>query len=170
MLKSKDLERVSRGLLGVTISPLTCRDWEKPRNTSIRVAVAQADTLLWNCVCIFTYSSWTEKPICTKIGILIPWATEEIFERSKLRKNVLSSNPSEGGSCSSETKHDRRTASRPKLFVSKRRLQKQRPQPRKLHWVRVPVKTVSAARKLSTIENSTDQSFFFWWGDYRNKG
>jgi hypothetical protein len=30
----------------------------------------------------------------------------------------------EGGFCSSETKHDRRTAPRPRLLVSKRRLQK----------------------------------------------
>jgi hypothetical protein len=41
----------------------------------------------------------------------------------KVQKNVLSSSPSDGGSCSSETNHDRRTVPRPKLFVSKRRLQ-----------------------------------------------
>jgi hypothetical protein len=40
--------------------------------------------------------------------------------------------PGEGGSCSSETKHNRRTAPRPKLFVSERRLQKQRHQTRKI--------------------------------------
>jgi hypothetical protein len=47
------------------------------------------------------------------------------------QKTVLSSIPGEDGFCSSETKHDRRTVPRQKLFVSARRLQKQRPQPRK---------------------------------------
>jgi hypothetical protein len=82
------------------------------------------------CVCVFAYSSRTEKPICTKLGILIPWDQEEILEGSKLRKIVLSSSPGEDGSCSSETKHNRRTASRSKLFVSKKRLQQQRSHPR----------------------------------------
>jgi hypothetical protein len=61
------------------------------------------------------------------------------MERSKLRKSVLSSSTGEGGSYSSETKHDRRLAPRPKLFVSTRRLQRQRLQPRMLFRVRVPV-------------------------------
>jgi hypothetical protein len=39
---------------------------------------------------------------------------------------VLSSIPGEGGSSSSEIKHDRRTGPRPKLFVSKSRLQELR--------------------------------------------
>jgi hypothetical protein len=46
-------------------------------------------------------------------------------------KNVLGFFHDENCSCSSETKHHRRTAPRPKLFVSARRLQKQRPQHRK---------------------------------------
>jgi hypothetical protein len=75
---------------------------------------------------MFAYSSRTDKPICTKLCMLIPWDEEEILEGSKLRKSVLSSSPGEGGSCSSETKHDRRTAPRPELFVSARRLQEQR--------------------------------------------
>jgi hypothetical protein len=79
----------------------------------------------------FAYSSGTDKPIGTKLGILILWDQEEILERSKLRKSVQSSSPSEGGSCSSETKHNRRTAPRPKLFASTRKLQEQRPQLRK---------------------------------------
>jgi hypothetical protein len=41
-------------------------------------------------------------------------------------KGDLSSIPGEDVSCISETKHDRRMAPRPKLFVSKRRLQKNR--------------------------------------------
>jgi hypothetical protein len=38
----------------------------------------------------------------------MPWNKEEILERSEVRKSVLDSSPSEGGFCSSETKHDRR--------------------------------------------------------------
>jgi hypothetical protein len=52
-----------------------------------------------------------------------------------------------------ETKHDRRKSPRTKLFVSTRRLQtKKFHNPEKLSWVRVSVKIVSVARKLSTIE------------------
>jgi hypothetical protein len=83
-------------------------------------------------VCIFAYRSRTDTPICTKLGMPIPRDQKEILGRSKLRKSVLSSSPGEGGSCSSESKHNRRTAPRPKFFVSKRRLQKQRLQPRKV--------------------------------------
>jgi hypothetical protein len=56
-------------------------------------------------------------------------------EYIKVKKSgsVFSSIPGEGGSCSSETKHDRRTAPRPKkFFVSKRRLQKKGHNPEKL--------------------------------------
>jgi hypothetical protein len=77
-------------------------------------------------ICMFAYSSRRDKPIWTKFDMIIPWDYEENTEGSKLRKSVLSSIPGEGGPCSSETKHDRRTAPRPKLFVSKKRLQKWR--------------------------------------------
>jgi hypothetical protein len=67
----------------------------------------------------------------------------------------------EGVSCSSETKHDRRTAPRSKLFVSKRRLQKQRPIRRQTVLGSIPARMVSVARKLSTVEERRqDQSFF----------
>jgi hypothetical protein len=79
-------------------------------------------------VCLFAYSSRTDVPICTKLGILIPWNHEENIGL-KLRKSVLSSSPGEGGSCSSETKRGRRTAPRPKLFVSGTRLQERRQTP-----------------------------------------
>jgi hypothetical protein len=45
-------------------------------------------------------------------------------------KTILGSIPGEDGFCTSEIKHGRRSAPRPKLFVSKRRLQKQRPETR----------------------------------------
>jgi hypothetical protein len=53
------------------------------------------------------------------------------FRKVKTLKSVLVWKPGEGGFCILETKHDRRTSPRPKLFVLTRRLQKQRPQPRK---------------------------------------
>jgi hypothetical protein len=71
------------------------------------------------------------QPNSTKLGMLIPWDQEENIDRSKLWKSVLSLSTNEGGSCSSETKHDRRMAPRPKLFVLARRSQEQRPQPQK---------------------------------------
>jgi hypothetical protein len=81
-----------------------------------------------NYVRMYTSSSRADKPICTKLGMLIPWDQKENIGKSKHRKSVLSSSLGEGGSCSSETKNDRRTAAWLKLFVSKRRLQEQRPQ------------------------------------------
>jgi hypothetical protein len=66
--------------------------------------------------------------------------------------SVLSSIPGEGVSCSSENKRDRRTAPRPKLLVSRRRLQKQTLQHRKLSWVRVVTRKFHVAPKLSTRE------------------
>jgi hypothetical protein len=52
-------------------------------------------------------------------------------QRPQPQKPVLDSSPGEDGLCSSKTKHDKRTAPRPKLFVSMRRLQEQMPQPQK---------------------------------------
>jgi hypothetical protein len=68
-------------------------------------------------LCLFAYNSRNDKQICTKFGMLIPWDQVEKTGGSKLRKSVLSSIPDEGGSCSSETKHDRRTGQRLKLFA-----------------------------------------------------
>jgi hypothetical protein len=42
--------------------------------------------------------------------------------RSQTRTSVLGSSPGENGFCGSKTKHDRRTALSPKLFVSTRKL------------------------------------------------
>jgi hypothetical protein len=67
--------------------------------------------------------------ICTKLGTLMLWNQEEILESQNPGKTVLGSSPDEDGFCSSETKHDRRTAPRLKLFASARTLHKQRPQP-----------------------------------------
>jgi hypothetical protein len=43
-------------------------------------------------------------------------------------KNFLGSSTGEYDFCSSETKHDKRTASKPKLFALAGRLQEQKPQ------------------------------------------
>jgi hypothetical protein len=47
-------------------------------------------------------------------------------------KSVLGSSSGEDGFCSSEIKHDRRTAPSPRLFVSAMRLQGKRPQPQRI--------------------------------------
>jgi hypothetical protein len=64
-------------------------------------------------VCLFAYSSRTDKP------------------GQNSGKSVQSSIPGEYGSCSSEIKHNRKTAPRQKLFISKRRLRKQISEPPK---------------------------------------
>jgi hypothetical protein len=68
-------------------------------------------------------------PQVVDIAYVSAWDQEEILERLRLRKIVLSSSPGEGDSCGSETKHSRRTAPRPTLFAWKRRSQERRPQP-----------------------------------------
>jgi hypothetical protein len=54
------------------------------------------------------------------------------YRKKGQKQNVLGSSPGEGSFCSSETKHDRRTAPRPKMFLSVVRLQEQKPQPQKI--------------------------------------
>jgi hypothetical protein len=87
-------------------------------------------------------------------------------------ENFPGLSPGEDGlySYNSETKHDRKTTSRPKLFVSARRLQEQRLQLQKLYCIWVAVKIVSVARQLSTIEKRLqNRSCFYRRGDYRNR-
>jgi hypothetical protein len=91
-------------------------------------------------MCRLAYTSRTDILICTNLGMLIPPDQEENIGGSRLRKSILSSIPGMGGSCSSETKHDRRTAPRAKSFVSKRRLQKQRSKPQKTVLSLIPDK------------------------------
>jgi hypothetical protein len=37
-------------------------------------------------VCMFTYSSRTDKPVCPILGLLMPWSEEEILELRTLKK------------------------------------------------------------------------------------
>jgi hypothetical protein len=69
-------------------------------------------------LCVFAYSYRTDKSICTKLGILIPWDMKEIFESSKDQIIIPSSISGKGGSRRWKTKHDRRTAPKTILFVS----------------------------------------------------
>jgi hypothetical protein len=62
-------------------------------------------------------------------------------------------------SCRSETKYDIGMAPTPKLFDSARRLQEQRPQHRKLSWVRVLTRMISVARKISKRKNVANAKF-----------
>jgi hypothetical protein len=80
--------------------------------------------------------------------------------------NVLSSIPGKGGSCSSENKHDRGTAP---ICFEQMTTETNATIPKKLFWVRVPMK-ISVPQKLSMIEQRSDQSCLFRRGDYRNKG
>jgi hypothetical protein len=88
-------------------------------------------------------------------------------QRPQLQKTMLGSIPSKGSCCSLETKHDKRTVPRPKSFVSKRRQQKQMPQPQKLCWVWFRANPVSAVQKLSTTELQCESlSCLFGRGNY----
>jgi hypothetical protein len=69
---------------------------------------------------MFACRSRTNTWIWTKLGMLIPWNQEEILERSELRESVLGSEPGGCDFCTLETKHNRKTSPRPKLFVSAR--------------------------------------------------
>jgi hypothetical protein len=80
---------------------------------------------------MFAYSSRRDLPIRPKLGMLMHCNQKEISGRSKLRRTVLGSSPGEGVFCISETKQDRKTAPRPKMFVSASRLQEHRLQLRK---------------------------------------
>jgi hypothetical protein len=60
---------------------------------------------------------------------------------------------------------DGRTAGRPKLFVSARRLQEQHRNPEKLSWIRVSVNMISVASKLSTMEEQRQNKRFCFGGD-----
>jgi hypothetical protein len=88
------------------------------------------------CICVYLYvcSLIVRKRIyrfAPNLVCLFLKTRKRIQEGQNSGKSLLSSIPGEGSSCSSETKHNRRTAPRPKLFVSERRLQKQGPQYRK---------------------------------------
>jgi hypothetical protein len=70
-------------------------------------------------------------------------------------KNCLSSSLGEGGSCNSETKHDRRTAPGSVIFFDEEITGNYRNKGHnneKLSWVRVLVNMVSVSWKLCTIE------------------
>jgi hypothetical protein len=69
-----------------------------------------------------------------------------IFRQGDSQKSVLGSSHDEGGFFSLETRHDKRTAPRIKLFVSTGRAQELEDSPeKKLYWVRVPLKIISVA-------------------------
>jgi hypothetical protein len=71
-------------------------------------------------------------------------------QRPQSQKTVLGFSPDEVGFCRSETTQARRTALRPKLFVSATRLQVRRSDHENMSWILLPVKMVSVAWKLCT--------------------
>jgi hypothetical protein len=111
------------------------------------------------------YSSRTDTPIFTKLSILIPYDQEEVLEGRDSGKGVLSSSPGEGCSYSSEIKHDSRTAPRPKLSVSKRRLQKLRPELRKPVLCSSPGEHVSCSSETKRYRRNASEPKFFCVGE-----
>lgn len=123
------------------------------------------------CVCclwMLTYSSRTDPPCCTEFGMLNRRSLEQILGKLKLLKHYPELESTWGDFCSSEAKHDRKTASKP-MFVSARTLRRQGPHPRETAPVWSPGKNVVVACKLSTIEKwRLEENWFFWRRYYRN--
>jgi hypothetical protein len=88
----------------------------------------------------------------TNLACSFPETRKRTQEGQNSGESVLSSILDEGCSCSSETKHNRRTTQKTKLFVSKRILQKQRPQPRK-----TVLSSISGACGFCTSENKHEK-------------
>jgi hypothetical protein len=95
----------------------------------------------WNCGCVCVYVRLELEN--RKTHLHQNWHTYSLRPRRGNGKVKTPENVSWVGvpvravSCSSKTKHDRRTVPRPKLFVSARRLQELRSQTQKLSWARV---------------------------------
>jgi hypothetical protein len=107
-------------------------------------------------------------------SVMTTWRTyeilgggEEIAEtKVTTRETVLRSSPGEEVLCSSETKHNKKTAPRPKL-CRREDYRNKGHNPETLSWVRVPMKIFYTARELSIIEKRRfDQSRLFR-RDYR---
>lgn len=89
--------------------------------------------------------------------------------RSKLRKSVLGSSPDEGDFCCSETKKDRMMAPTTNLFVSARRLQKQRPQNGIYVLGSNRVENDFCSSETEHDRGMVGRPTLFRRGDYRNK-
>jgi hypothetical protein len=87
---------------------------------------------------------------------------ERDFRKSKLQKNCFEFESGEGGSCRSGTKHDRRMVPRPKLFVSKRKLQRHRSQPRETVLGSCPGKGISCSSENKHDIRMTPKSKFLF--------
>jgi hypothetical protein len=61
-------------------------------NLGIKTRKPKSHTYNWNCggmfVCMFAYISRTDKAICTRVGMLIPWDQEKILEMSEPREKL----------------------------------------------------------------------------------
>jgi hypothetical protein len=87
-----------------------------------------------------------------------PWEQEEIQKSKTYKKILLSLILRKSGSCSLETKQDRRKVPRAKSFVPYRRLQEQRSQPRQTALGVIPNADSSVAQKTNvTLKQHQDQ-------------
>jgi hypothetical protein len=100
---------------------------------------------------MFTYSSKWIHEFAPNLACLFLDTRKIFLKGQNSKKVVMSSSPRKGDACSSETKHNRRMAPRPKMFVSRRRLQRGH-NLKKQSLVRVPVKMISVAQKISMIK------------------
>jgi hypothetical protein len=104
------------------------------------------------CVCVCTYSSRRDAPICTKISMLNPWGQEKILERLNSRKVswiqvLVRAIPLARKLSMLEEQHQDHSC----LF-RRGYYRNEGQNPENLSCVRFPVKIVSVARKLNAKE------------------
>lgn len=85
------------------------------------------------------------------------------------QKSVPSSINAEGVFCSTKIKRDRRMAIRPKLFISKRRLQKQIQEPRKIIPGSTPSEDIPCSSDINHKWRTVPRSKLFWRKDFLHK-
>jgi hypothetical protein len=86
-------------------------------------------------------------------------------QRPELRKNVLGSIPSEDGSCSLDTNHDRRTAPRPKLFCFEEEIIETNATTPKTVLGSSPDEEVLCSSKTQTYEKNGAKAKFVCFGE-----
>jgi hypothetical protein len=122
------------------------------------------------CVCVFAYSSRTEQPIYTKLGILVASDQRRFYKGqnpgklSCVRVSARAVTVAERLRTIEEPRPDQSCLLRRGDYRNKYH------NPEKSSWICVPVKIVSVARRPITIQEwRQDQSCLFQRGDYRNK-
>jgi hypothetical protein len=133
--------------------------WYVAEHCFKRTCSHEATVTTWVFVC--SLLAWERVyRFATNLACLFLETRKRTQQRQNSVTRILSSSSGQDGSCSFRTKHDRTTVPRPKLFISKRRLQEERPQRQKDCPMFEPwLSMVSIAWKLRAIENCAKAKF-----------